>query len=167
MGNLMACAMAAVAVMTGAMAEIRKLPGEDGTKRAISPAPFPDRMSAYVWRNWGLVDKTLLAEAVGAKPEDLTAVAGQMGLEPDPVVLPEWQKKGYITIIRRNWHLLPYDQILKLIGKTRDELYFCLMEDDFLWIKLGGVKPKCEALRWSPLMLDEGRTARVRLAAIL
>ena len=167
MGNLMACAMAAVAVMTGAMAEIRKLPGEDGTKSAISPAPFPDRMSAYVWRNWGLVDKTLLAEAVGAKPEDLTAVAGQMGLEPDPVVLPEWRKKGYITIIRRNWHLLPYDQILKLIGKTRDELYFCLMEDDFLWIKLGGVKPKCEALRWSPLMLDEGRTARESLASIL
>ena len=143
------------------------LPGENGSRPALSPAPFPDRMSAYVWRNWGLVDKVLLAETVGAKPEDLAAVAEQMGLDPDPVVLPEWKKKGYITIIRRNWHLLPYDQILKLIGKTRDELYFCLMEDDFLWIKLGSVKPRCDRLHWSPLMLDEGRAARERLAAIL
>lgn len=167
MRKLMACVAAAVAVMTCAIAEARKLPGEDGAKLAISPAPFPDRMSAYVWRNWGLVDKALLAETVGAKPEDLAAVAEQMGLEPDPVALPEWKKKGYITIIRRNWHLLPYDQILKLIGKTRDELYFCLMEDDFLWFKLGGVKPKCEALRWSAEMKEGGKAKRERLAAIL
>ena len=39
---------------------VADLPGEDVTKPAISPAPFPDRMSAYVWRNWGLVDKALL-----------------------------------------------------------------------------------------------------------
>ena len=160
-------ALSAVFVPFAGRSAVTRLPGEDGTKPAISPAPFPDRMSAYVWRNWGLVDKTLLAETVGAKPEDLTAVAGQMGLEPDPVVLPEWQKKGYITVIRRNWQLLPYDQILKLIGKTRDEMHFILMEEDFLWIKLGGVKPKCERLEWKSGMVEEWRGARERLAAIL
>ena len=143
------------------------LPGEDGRTEALSPAPFPDRMSAYVWRNWGLVDKALLAETVGATAEDLTAIAEQMGLDPDPVVLPEWKKKGYITIIRRNWHLLPYDQILKLIGKTREEMYFVLMEEDFLWVKLGRVKPKCGALRWTGGEVEAWRGARERIATIL
>ena len=146
---------------------VRPLPGEDGTKAALSPFPFPDRMSAYVWRNWGLVDKGRLAEVVGARAEDLTAVAVQMGLEPEPAVLPEWKRRGYITIIRRNWHLLPYDQLLRLLDVTRDELYFSLMEDDFLWVKLGSVKPKCEVLRWSAGMREEGQGKRERIAAIL
>ena len=146
---------------------IAKLPGEDGMKPAISPAPFPDRMSAYVWRNWGLVDKVRLADAVGATTEDLTSIAVQMGLEPDPVVLPEWRRKGYITIVRRNWHLLPYDQLLKVLDMTREELNFSLMEDDFLWVKLGNIKPKCEALRWSAGMREEERGRRERIAAIL
>ena len=143
------------------------LPGEPCEKPAMGCAPFPDRMSAYVWRNWGLVDKALLAETVGAKPEDLTAIAGQMGLEPDPVVLPEWRRKGYITIVRRNWHLLPYDQLLKVLDMTREELRFSLMEDDFLWVKLGRIKPKCEPLRWCAGMRDEGKVERERIAAIL
>ena len=71
-----------------------ELPGEKAMKPAISPAPFPDRMSAYVWRNWGLVDKATLAKVVGATAEDLTEVAEQMGLPPDPAVLPEWRRKG-------------------------------------------------------------------------
>ncbi len=144
-----------------------RLPGEDGEKAAISPAPFPDRMSAYVWRNWGLVEKGRLAEVVGAAPEDLAEVAVQMGLEPEPAVLPEWKSKGYITIVRRNWHLLPYDQLLKLIGKTREEFRFSLMEDDFLWIKLGSVKPKCDPLRWDARMKEEGRSKRESIARIL
>ena len=146
---------------------VTQLPGEEGMKPAISPAPFPDRMSAYVWRNWGLVGKGRLAEVVGATAEDLTAIAVQMGLKPDPIVLPEWKKNGYITVLRRNWHLLPYDQLLALLGKTRDELYFSLMEDDFLWVKLGNVKPKCETLLWDAGMREAGRGRRGRLAAIL
>ena len=108
-------AVSALAVSVAA-AEPVPLPGEDGGKAAISPAPFPDRMSAYVWRNWGLVEKERLAEVVGATAADMADVAVQMGLEPDPVVLPEWKTKGYITVVRRNWHLLPYDQLLKLLG---------------------------------------------------
>ena len=159
-------AVSILASTAHAVDEVR-LPGEDGDKPALSPAPFPDRMSAYVWRNWGLVEKSLLAETVGATADDITSVAVQMGLEPDPAVLPEWKTKGYITIVRRNWHLLPYDQLIKLIGKTRKELYFCLMEDDFLWIKLGGVKPKCEELKWCGEEADKWSGERRRIAAVL
>lgn len=143
------------------------LPGEDGRKAAIPAWPFPDRMSAYVWRNWGLVDAATLADTVGAGVEDIRAVAQQMGLEPRPAVLPEWKRKGYITLVRRNWHLLPYEQILPLIGMTRQEFRFALLEDDFLWVKLGNVKPYCERLEWRACMLEEGRAARERIAAVL
>lgn len=143
------------------------LPGEDGTKPALAPTPFPDRMSAYVWRNWGLVEKRLLAEVVGATATDLTDVAVQMGLQANPVVLPEWKTKGYITVLRRNWHLLPYGQLTKLLGKTREELRFCLQEDDFLWVKLGQVKPRCDELRWNNGEVAKGRRARERIASIL
>ena len=149
-----------------AAAECR-LPGEDGTREALPCAPFPDRLSAYVWRNWGLVDAALLAETVGASKGEICAVAEDMGLEPDPAVLPEWKKKGYITILRRNWHLLPYDQLMKLVGKTRSELYFCLMEDDFLWVKLGGVKPKCDRLVYDAAAVGRTRPERRRIAAAL
>ena len=145
----------------------RLLPGEDGTRPALVPVPFPDRISAYVWRNWGLVEKERLADVVGASADDLTAIAVQMGLEPDPVVLKEWKTKGYITIVRRNWHLLPYGQLMKLLGKTRAEMYFCLMEDDFLWVKLGCVKPKCDPLKWDIRMLREGQAKREDIARVL
>ena len=159
--------MAMCVARTSAAAGVVQLPGEDGDRPAISPAPFPDRLSAYVWRNWGLVGKERLAEVVGATVEDLTAVAEEMGLEPDPIVPPEWKTKGYITVVRRNWHLLPYNQLLALLGKTREEFYFNLMEEDFLWVKLGYVKPKCDALRWSAEIVEEGCAGRKRIAAIL
>ena len=143
------------------------LPGEPAMKPALAPDPFPDRLSAYVWRNWFLVPKTLLADVVSATPDELTEVAREMGLPSEPTVLPEWRTKGYITVLRRNWHLLPYGQIMKLLGKTREQLKFSLIEDDFLWYKLGRVKPKCEELVYDKAEASETRSARRRIAAIL
>ena len=162
-----AVVVASLAACAFDAADAVRLPGEDDARAAISCSPFPDALSAFVWRNWGLVDTSLLAETVGATADDLRDVAQEMGLPRDPVVLPEWKTKGYITVIRRNWHLLPYDQLLKLLGKTRAELYFCLMEDDFLWIKLGGEKPKCDRLVYDRAAAEQSRPARRRLAAAL
>ena len=164
---LLASAAALSAFSALGAAEDVKLPDENGTRKAVSCAPFPDALSAFVWRNWGLVDASLLAETVGATKDEICEVAAEMGLARDPVVLPEWKTKGYITVLRRNWHLLPYDQLLKVLGKTRAELYFCLMEDDFLWSKLGGVKPKCEELKWRSGEVEKWRGARRKIAAIL
>ena len=131
------------------------LPGEGCTNAPVTHAPFPDRMSAFVWRNWFCVPKERLAATVGATPEDMTAVATEMGLPADPPVEAEWEKYGYITVIRRNWHLLDYDQLLETIDMDREEFRFRLKEDDFLWSKLGKVKPKCGPLRWSAGMSEE------------
>ncbi len=147
--------------------EFVKLPGEAGGKPPIGPAPFPDTLSAYVWRNWFLVPKERLASVVSATPELLEEVAKEMGLPPQPPVLGEWRRKGYITVLRRNWHLLDYGQLLELLGMSRKELAFSLMEDDFLWIKLGSLKPRCGQLVYSAELAAKGREGRRRIARTL
>jgi len=124
--------------------------------------PFPDRLSAYVFLNWTLVPPDRLAAAIDARPEDLTCLAGLMGLDPDPPVSSEMTRRGYVTLTRRNWHLLPWDQLLQLLGWTADELAFALREDDFLYIKLGSLKPAAPPLRWTaPDPATESRLRRI------
>ena len=149
-------------------ADAVKLPGEPCTAAPIPCAPFPDRLSAYVWRNWNLVPLKRLASVVKARPADLEQVAADLGLEPAGAVLPEWRRKGYITLLRRNWHLLDYDQLTELVDMTRRELAFSLVEEDFLWVKLGRVKPKCGPFVWTAAdASDERRAARRRIASVL
>src|SRR3989339_1324863 len=132
-----------------------------------APAPlvdrhFPDRLHAFGWRNWNLVPAAMLAKVVGASAEDIAAIAESMGLPPAAAVPSEQERRGYITVLRRNWHLLPYEQLLKLVEMTPEQLDFALREDDFLWIKLGSLKPKCEPLRYAA----PGEAARHRAAQI-
>ena len=143
------------------------LPGEPAVTPALAPDPFPDRMSAFVWRNWFCVPVERMAKVVGATPADLSGIAAEMGLPPQPAILPEWRRKGYITVVRRNWHLLDYDQLTELIDMTRAEFAVALKEDDFLFHKLGSMKPKVEPLRWSEGMREEGRGKREEIARIL
>jgi hypothetical protein len=111
---------------------------------------FPDRVHEFVWRNWNAVEPAKLAKILGASVQDITTLATSMGLPADARVPPEQKERGYITLIRRNWHLLPYEQLLELLEWTPERLAFTLREDDFLWVKLGRVKPKCEPLRYVP-----------------
>lgn len=160
-------ALAALAAPLRAAERPLLLPGEPSVKPAISCAPFPDRLTAFVWRNWFLVPKDRLSAAVGARPDDLTRIAVETGLPPDPAVPSEWRRKGYITVLRRNWHLLDYAQLLTVLDMTRAELRYALIEDDFLFVKLGNVKPKCGPLVWSAAAAARGRGERLRLAKIL
>ncbi len=116
---------------------------------ALEFSHFPDRVHAFVWRNWEVVTLSRMAEVVGTTPENIRRVGRSMGL-PEHVTPPaEYQQRGYISIIRRNWHLLPYDQLLTLLDWDAEKLAFTLREDDFLWIKLGSLKPACSPLRYT------------------
>ena len=116
---------------------------------ALDTPHFPSRLHTFVWRNWQLVKPSHLAEVVGTSSENIKAIASSMGLPPAEQVESDMLKSGYITIVRRNWHLLPYDQLLQLLDMSAEQLAFSLVEDDFLFIKLGSLKPKCEPLRYS------------------
>lgn len=130
---------------------------------ALVSRHFPDRQHEFVWRNWNAVEPAKLAKIMGASVEDVTAMAESMGLPPAAAVPPEMLTRGYVTLIRRNWHLLPYEQLLELIGMTAEQLAFSLREDDALWIKLGMLKPKCEPLRYrAPDEATRTRAAQIK-----
>ena len=129
--------------------------GEISLPEGTSPAPlalphFPDRLHAFVWRNWPLVPVARLAAVVGAAQADILSLGRAMGLPEPPRPSRDQQRRSSLTIIKRNWHLLPYNQLLKLLDWTPERLADALHEDDFLFVKLGSLKPKCEPLKYSP-----------------
>ncbi len=136
----------------------------EGSAPASLSAPyFPNRMHEFVWRNWGLVQPAKLADILNASVEDIQAVAESMGLPPGVKPLAKMKSRGYSTLIRRNWHLLPYEQLLELLDWTPERLSFTLREDNALWVMLGSLKPKCEPLRYrSPDKEVQRRTAEIK-----
>jgi hypothetical protein len=136
---------------------------------APKPVPFPhfpDRLHAFVWRNWQLVPARRMGQVVGAGVGDIVRLGRSMGLAGPPRILVEQQRRAALSIIKRNWQLLPYEQLLQLLGWTAEQMAFSLREDDFLYVKLGNLKPQCEPLRYVP---PDARTqARAReIAGIL
>jgi hypothetical protein len=128
---------------------VRDLPVGPAPKPVAIPH-FPDRVHAFVWRNWSLVPADRLAKVLSARPEEVLRMGRAMGLSDPPRITADLQRRSYLTVIRRNWHVLPYDQLLTLLGWTEKKLAFTLREDDFLYIKLGSLKPACEPLRYTP-----------------
>lgn len=124
---------------------------------------FPSRAHAVIWRNWRCVTPTRLAEALQTTPEEVGRAAAAMGLgDPgDEDLEQRWLKRGYITLIRQNWHLLPYPQLLDLLGWEPERLAFALKEDDFLWNKLGRLKPEVETVRLEPVAPEKARLVEV------
>jgi hypothetical protein len=125
----------------------------DGMLAEGPPAPemmfehFPDRLHACVWRNWNLVPTAKLAKVLEATEPQIVALAASMGLPDNRPVASRFLPQVYITIVRRNWHLLPLEQLLALIEMTPEQFAFHLREDDVLYIKLGQ-KPRCEPIRY-------------------
>lgn len=131
-----------------------------------APSHFPDRLHALVWRNWSVVPAERLAKVIGAEPAQVLEMSRSMGLPDAPAITPDQWKRSHITVIRRNWHLLPYEQLTELLGWTREQLDFTLREDDFLYIKLGNSKPACEPIRFAPPG-DAARARAKEIAAIV
>lgn len=121
---------------------------------AIVPEYFPTVMQAVIFRNWGMVPKEKIAEVLSCSVKEVEEEAFRMGLSPQKDV-SLWAEKGYITIIRANWHLLPYEQLLTLLGWTEEQLSITLKEEDFLDIKLGNFKPECETVSYRALTDNE------------
>ncbi|MCC6490215.1 MAG: hypothetical protein IT364_22210 [Candidatus Hydrogenedentes bacterium] len=129
---------------------------------AIVSQYFPSRVHEFVWRNWNAVEPSKLAEIIGATEQQVTELAASMGLPPEATE-PQMRERGYVTLIRRNWHLLPYEQLLQLLEMTPERLAVMLREEDFLWIKLGSLKPACEPLRYqAPDEAARNRAAEIR-----
>ena len=130
---------------------------------APAPAPlaephFPDRLHQFVWRNWELANVDRMADVVGCRPEDILSIGSSLGLPRKPDLTDDHLRRIYITVIRQNWHLLPNDQLIRLLGWTDERLRFTLKEDDFLNVKLGP-KPDCPRLMYAPPDAEARRRA--------
>ncbi len=133
----------------------------------VGPAPepvefkhFPAAQQAVIWRNWEMLPVKTLADVLDAPEEEIVKAAGDMGLPLPPCAEPKWLALGYVTIIRANWHLLPYEQLLQLLGWSPEKLAFHLKEDDFLWHKLGDLKPCCDRVKYRQLTPEESEKTR-------
>ena len=89
---------------------------ETSEKAALALEWFPTRWQAVLWRSWGVVPIDRLCAVLGADESTLRAAAGDMGLDPKLDAEPMWLTRGYLTIIRDNWHLCSFEQIQMLLG---------------------------------------------------
>jgi hypothetical protein len=120
------------------------------TKPALDFLHFPDKMHAFVFRNWNMMSPGKMAEITGTISRNIVDMAQRMGLPAfNPQYTKNWKEHGYISLLRQNWHLLPYSQLLQLLDISASELAFRLKEDDFLFYKLGSLKPETKPLKYS------------------
>ena len=134
---------------------------------AVPEPHFPTRLYQFVWRNWDLANLDRMAKVVQARPDELTELSQEMGLPPKRQLSDDFLRRIYITVIRQNWHLLPEEQIIELLGWDAERLAFTLKEDDFLDHKVGRVKPTCDTLRYQrPDAAERKRAAAIRASLL-
>ncbi len=145
--------------------EAQEAPIEHGapTPEPIPEPHFPDRLHLFIWRNWELANTDRMAKVLGTTSENILEIGASMGLTKKIELSEDQLRRIYITVIRQNWHVLPDDQLMELLGWTVQEYEYHLKEDDFLWVKLGLLKPKCDRLRYSqPSSLARQRAVEIK-----
>ena len=127
-------------------------------KAAIDIPHFPTKHQAFIFRACEYVPVETIAKVLRTDVATIKQAVDEMGLpnfEPGEL----WLKRGYITIIRRMWHILPYEQLLELLDTDEQTLARLMREDDFLDIKLSD-KPHCERVEWRDLTPAEQAQTR-------
>lgn len=120
----------------------------------IPPTPFATDWQAVIFRNYGLVKNSALAKVLKTDEERIEREAERLGLE-GIVYDPIWKEKGYITLVKINWHILDYAGICTLTEMTESQLAKTLFEDDFLFVKVGFFKPEVVSPVYRPLTAEE------------
>ncbi len=126
---------------------------------------FPTLAQCFIFRNWEMLTPARIACVLDCEEKTVCEMAADMGLPPsaDEICERMWLDRGYITLIRQNWHLLPYEQLCTLLGWTQERLAFILHEDDFLEVKLGKQKPNCPPLSVTSLTeAQKKRTEKIK-----
>lgn len=116
---------------------------------------FPTKIHAVIFRLWKMVPSDRIAMVLKTTSENIIATAKSMGLSDEGNNFANWMTKGYITIIKAMWHLLPYEQMLEMLGWEEQRLAYVLKEDDFLGVKLGVEKPACEKVLFREFTAEE------------
>lgn len=124
-------------------------------KKVKLPAlTLPTAWQTVIFRNYGYVPTERIAKALDCDVETVRTEAARLGLA-DHGYYKSFAHSGHITILRNNWYLLPYEQIMTLLNIDEQSLDFMLEREDFLGEKLGAYKPLCERVIYSPLTEEQ------------
>ncbi len=115
---------------------------------------FPTKWQAVIFRNYRVVPNDRIAKALGCEENVVVREAKRLGLREGDAN-PDWLDRGFINIIRNNWFLIPYEQLIILLDYTLERLEFILKNEDFLGVKLGRSKPHCDTVLYTPLTEKE------------
>ena len=96
----------------------------------------PASWQTVLLRNFGLVSNQKLAEVLGTDTETVLREAERLGIEKIEYD-SNWKKLGYINIIKNNWHLLPYSQLLELLEMSEEELAAAGVPSDLVRFSCG------------------------------
>ncbi|MBE6597272.1 MAG: hypothetical protein E7641_06330 [Ruminococcaceae bacterium] len=119
---------------------------------------FPTRLQAFIFRAAEYIPTERIAKILRTDEKNVIRAAEDMGLPHyDPKNI--WLDRGYITVIRRMWHILPYEQLLELLDIDAETLARILRDEDFLDVKLSD-KPICQRLEWRELTEEEKRQTK-------
>ncbi len=134
--------------------EVKKVP--------LPKCVFPQSWQTVIFRNYGIVSTDKIAKVLECDEARIVKEAARLGLN-EVVYDARWEKKGFISIVRANWYLLSYEQLMTLLNYDEQRLQFVLEKEDFLDVKMGLFKPACEKLVYAPLT-DEEKAETLRVA---
>ena len=133
--------------------EVKKVP----LQLSVFPKPF----QTVIFRNYGYVATERIARVLSCDVETVEAEAKRLGLSRVKYD-SRWETRGFITVIRNNWYLLPYSQLMTLLDYDEHRLDFILRNEDFLFVKLGFFKPLCPEISYEPLTdAEKAETERI------
>ena len=84
---------------------------------------FPAAWQSVIFRNYGYVNCKNIASALECDVNTVHREARRLGLSDTPIY-NDFLEKSYITVIRNNWYLLDYRDLLTLLGMDEERLAY-------------------------------------------
>jgi hypothetical protein len=126
---------------------------------------FPSRLYAFVFRCWDLQPVGKIARLLKTDERAVAAVAGALGLPPQPRFTDEILIRNSMPTIFRLWDVLPSEQLLEFMGMT-DEEFHEFLNTDIVYAHAIGPQPEgLERLVYrEPSAEERSRAASLRNA---
>lgn len=112
-----------------------------------------------IFRNYGKVKTSLIAKVIGLSEKEVIYHAEKMGLSGINYQ-PIWKEKGFVSVIRNNWDILPVADIAFLLEMSEGDLKKTLVEYDFLDVKLGP-QPELPDVSYRPLTEEQDKNTEI------
>jgi hypothetical protein len=124
---------------------------------------FPSRLYAFIFRTWDLQPVERIARFLKTDSRNISAIAKEMGLPPQPVFDEEIQMRNSMPTIFRLWEILPKEQLRNFMHLSDEEFYDYLHTDITYWHALGTQPEGLKPLNYTePLPSERERAAELR-----